>query len=196
MNIEKAIRNFELRGYTVKHFATGAEATDYMAAQIKGRTVGIGGSKTVEQLGLFDKLKDSNSVYWHWKVPGPETIEKANAADVYISSANAMTESGEILNIDGRGNRLAGQVYGSKQVYIVAGTNKLCPDFESALYRARNVAAVQNCKRFENNNPCKLDDKCHDCRMDSRICRALLVLWGPMMGMSTEIILIDEELGM
>lgn len=196
MNIEKAIKNFKLRGYTVKHFATGTEAADYMAAQIKGRTVGIGGSKTVEQLGLFDRLKDSNSVYWHWKVPGPETIEKANAADVYISSANAMTESGEILNIDGRGNRLAGQVYGSKQVYIVAGTNKLCPDFESALYRARNVAAVQNCKRFENNNPCKLDDKCHDCRMDSRICRALLVLWGPMMGMSTEIILIDEELGM
>ena len=140
--------------------------------------------------------QESNSVYWHWKTPGPETIEKANAADVYISSANAMTENGEILNIDGRGNRLAGQVYGSKKVYIVAGTNKLCPDFESALYRARNVAAVQNCRRFENNNPCKLDDKCHDCRMDSRICRALLVLWGPMMGMSTEIILIDEELGM
>lgn len=196
MNIEKAIRNFELRGYTVKHFATGTEAADYMAEQIKGCTVGIGGSKTVEQLGLFDKLKGSNSVYWHWKVPGPETIKKANAADVYISSANAMTENGEILNIDGRGNRLAGQVYGDKRVYIVAGTNKLCPDFESALYRARNVAAVQNCKRFENNNPCKLDDKCHDCRMDSRICRALLVLWGPMMGMSTEIILIDEELGM
>lgn len=196
MNVEKAIRNLELRGYTVRHFASGAEAVDYMTAEIKGCTVGIGGSKTAEQLGLFEKLSDSNSVYWHWKVPGPETIEKANAAQVYISSANAMTEDGEILNIDGRGNRLAGQVYGNKKLYIVAGTNKLCPDFESALYRARNIAAVKNCKRFENNNPCKIDDKCHDCRMDGRICRALLVLWAPMMGMSTEVILIDEELGM
>lgn len=196
MNIEKTIKNLKLRGYSVSHFATGAEAADYLVGQIKNCTVGIGGCKTAEQLGLFERLSDRNSVYWHWKVPGAETIAKANGADVYISSANAMTEDGEILNIDGRGNRLAGQVYGDKRLYIVAGTNKICPDFDSALYRARNVAAVQNCKRFDNNNPCKIDDKCHDCRMDSRICRALLVLWGPMMGMSTEVVLIDEELGM
>ena len=196
MNIEKAIKSLELRGYSVKHFATGAQAADYLAQQIRGCTVGIGGSKTAEQLGLFEKLSEANSVYWHWKVPGPETIEKANAADVNISRANAMTENGEILNIDGKGNRLAGQVYGNKRLYIVAGTNKLCPDFDSALYRARNVAAVQNCRRFENNNPCKTDNKCHDCRMASRICRALLVLWGPMMGMSAEVVLIDEALGM
>ena len=101
MNIEKAIKSLELRGYSVKHFATGAQAADYLAQQIRGCTVGIGGSKTAEQLGLFEKLSEANSVYWHWKVPGPETIEKANAADVYISGANAMTEDGEILNIDG-----------------------------------------------------------------------------------------------
>ena len=69
MNIDKAVRNLELRGYAVKRFATGAEAADYMTAQIRGCTVGIGGSKTVEQLGLFDRLSEANSVYWHWKVP-------------------------------------------------------------------------------------------------------------------------------
>lgn len=196
MNVEKTIKNLKLRGYSVRRFETGAQAAEYLTGRIKGSTVGIGGSRTVEQLGLFEKLRESNSVYWHWKVPGAATIKKANEAAVYISGANAISEAGEILNIDGRGNRLAGQVYGDKQVYIIAGTNKICPDFESALYRARNVAAVKNCRRFENNNPCKIDDKCHDCRMDSRICRALLVLWGPMMGMSTEVILIDEELGM
>ena len=58
------------------------------------------------------------------------------------------------------------------------------------------MAAVQNCKRFESKTPCKLDDKCHDCRSKDRICRALLVLWGPMMGMEAEVLLIDEELGM
>ena len=196
MNIEKAIKNFELRGYSVRHFATGAEAADYLAGQVQDTTVGIGGCKTAEQLGLYERLSEHNQVFWHWREPGMETLQKANAAAVYITGANAMSEDGEILNIDGRGNRLAGQVFGNKKLYVVAGVNKLCPDFASALERARNVAAVQNCRRFEAKTPCKLDDRCHDCRSTDRICRALLVLWGPVMGMEAEVILIDEDLGM
>ena len=196
MDVEKTIRNLKLRGYSVRHFATGEEAAAYLDAQIDGTTVGIGGCMTAKELGLYDRLAAHNEVFWHWIVPGQETIEKANAAAVYISSANAMTEGGEILNIDGNGNRLAGQVYGRKRLFIVAGTNKICPDFESALSRARNVAATRNALRFESKKtPCKLDGKCHDCRSADRICNALLVLWAPMGGMTSEIILIDEELG-
>lgn len=196
MNLEKTIKNLELRHFKVKYFATAQEAADYLCGAIKDTSVGIGGSKTVDQLGIYDRLCENNAVYWHWKTPGSATLEKANASKVYISSANAISEDGEILNIDGRGNRLAGQVFGEKKVYIVAGTNKICPDFNAALYRARNTAAVENGKRFPNNNPCKIDGKCHDCRMESRICNALLVLWGPMMEMETEVVLIGEELGM
>ena len=196
MDVEKTIRNLKLRGYSVRHFATGAEAADYLSEQIRDTSVGIGGCMTAKELGLYDRLSQHNEVFWHWIAPGPETIAKANAAAVYISSANAMTEDGEILNIDGNGNRLAGQVYGQKRLYIVAGTNKICPDFESALARARNVAATRNARRFEaKKTPCKLDGKCHDCRSADRICNALLVLWAPMGGMQSEIILIDEELG-
>lgn len=196
MNIEATIKNLERRGFTVKHFSTGAGAADYLCAEIKDTQVGIGGSKTADQLGLYEKLGKNNTVYWHWKTPGMETLEKANSAPVYISSANAIAETGEILNIDGRGNRLAAQVFGDKRLFIVAGTNKICPDFDSALFRARNVAATTNNLRFDNSNPCRLDGKCHDCRMLSRICNALLVHWGPMMGMTTQVVLIDEELGM
>lgn len=196
MNIEKAIRNLKLRGFAVQHFATGEEAAAYLCSAIHDTEVGIGGCKTADQLGLYEKLSEHNTVHWHWRVPGMETLQKANAAPVYITSANAISEDGEILNIDGRGNRLAGQVFGNKKLYIVAGVNKLCPDFAAALERARNVAAVQNCKRFPAQTPCKLDDRCHDCRSADRICRALLVLWAPMMGMEAEVILIDEELGM
>lgn len=196
MNIEKAMHQLKLRGFGVQHFATGEEAAAYLCDAIRDTEVGIGGCKTAEQLGLFEKLSQHNTVHWHWRVPGMETLAKANAAPVYITSANAISEDGEILNIDGKGNRLAGQVFGNKKLYIVAGTNKLCPDFSSALERARNVAAVQNCKRFNGNTPCKIDDRCHDCRSADRICRALLVLWAPMMGMEAEVILIDEELGM
>ena len=196
MDIKKTIKSLELRGFPVKFFATGEEAAAYLCSEIKDTTVGIGGSKTAEQLGLFDKLSENNTVYWHWRTPGHETLIKENEAAVFISSANAIAETGEILNIDGRGNRLAGQVFGKKKTYIVSGTNKICPDFESALFRARNVAAVENVKRFPFDVPCKIDGKCHDCRSPQRACNALLVLWGPMMDMDMEIVLIDEELGM
>ena len=195
MDIEKTLKNLKLRGFAVQHFATGGEAAAYLCAQIRDTTVGIGGSKTADQLGLYEKLSENNTVYWHWRVPGWETLEKANHAAVYITSANAMTEGGEILNIDGRGNRLAGQVFGRKKVYYVVGSNKICPDFESALQRAHGTAAVENCKRFPNKPPCQIDEKCHDCRSADRICRALLVTWMPMMDMETEVILIDEAYG-
>ena len=195
MNTEKAIRSLELRGYTVKHFATGAEAADYLCAAVHDTSVGIGGSMTVQQLGLYERLSGNNEVFWHWKTPGSETLDKANHAAVYLTSVNAMTEQGELLNIDGRGNRLAGQVFGRKKVYFIVGVNKLCPDFDAALYRARNTAAVTNCKRFPHKPPCQIDDQCHDCRSPERICRALLVMWAPMMEMECEVILIDEALG-
>ena len=113
-----------------------------------------------------------------------------------VSGANAISEDGEIFSIDGRGNRVASQLFGHKKVYIVSSVSKICPDFDSALYRARNTAAVENVKRFPYETPCKIDGKCHDCRSPQRVCNALVVLWGPMMGMETEVVLIDEELGM
>ena len=197
MDMGKTARRLEERGFIVRRFDTGAEAAAYLTAEIRNTSVGIGGSKTADQLGLYEKLCEHNTVYWHWRVPGWETLEKANAAPVYISGANAVAESGEILNIDGNGNRLAAQVFGKKTVYILVGRNKLCPDFDSALRRAREVAATQNVRRFpDKKTPCQLDGRCHDCRSADRICRALLVLWAPMFGMHTEVLLIDENLGM
>lgn len=195
MDIEKTIKNLKARGFAVAYFDTGAEAAAYIAGQVHNSSIGIGGSKTAEAIGLYDALAGDNEVYWHWRVPGGETIKKALAADYFISGANAISEDGEILNIDGNGNRVAGTLYGHKKVFIVSGTNKIAPDFTSALDRARNVASVKNCARFDVKNPCKLDGKCHDCRSPQRICRALTVLWAPMQNMETEVVLIGEELG-
>lgn len=195
MNVEKTIKNLEFRGFAVSRFSTSAEAADYIVSSVSGTEIGIGGSQTVEALNIYDRLAASNTVHWHWKVPGPDTIKAANSAPVYISSANALSEDGEILNIDGNGNRLAAEAFGRKKVYIVVGTNKITPDFASALSRARNTAAVKNAARFKKNTPCAVDGKCHDCRSPERICHGLLVLWGPMNGMEVEVIIIDEELG-
>lgn len=196
MNIEKTIKNLEARHFKVQHFANGQDAAAYICGQVQNTTVGIGGSQTVKQLGLYEELSKNNEVFWHWITPSKETRDKANAAAVYISSANAISEDGDIVNIDGNGNRVAAELYGQKKVFIVAGTNKIADDFNAAIYRARNVAATANAARFDRKLPCKIDGKCHDCRSPERICNALVVLWGPVGGIETEVVLIDEELGM
>lgn len=191
--VEQALRQ---RDYTVHVFTTGAEAADYLNGAIDGVSVGIGGSVTVQQLGLYDRLAEHNQVYWHWQ-GGPEQRAHAAGADVYLTSANGLAETGEILNIDGAGNRVASTLYGHKKVYFVIGANKLAPTRDEALWRARNIAAPRNAQRLGKKTPCAVNgDKCYDCKSPDRICRGLVELWGPMMGMETEVILINEDLGM
>lgn len=191
--VEQALRQ---RGYTVRVFETGGAAADYLNSAIDGVSVGIGGSVTVQQLGLYDRLAEHNRVYWHWQ-GGPEQRAKAAEADVYLTSANGLAETGEILNIDGTGNRVASTLYGHKKVYFVIGANKLAPTRDEALWRARNIAAPRNAQRLGKKTPCAVKgDKCYDCKSPDRICRGLVELWGPMMGMETEVILIGEDLGM
>lgn len=194
MNIEKTVKNLELRGFDVKRFATGAQAAEYLKGACAGHTVGFGGSKTLDQMGIFDMLPEGTA-FWHWRVPGNETYDKAAHADLYLSSANAITESGEIVSVDGRGNRIANQVFGHKKVFIVTSVSKIVEDLNAAIDRSRGTVAIENGKRFPNNPPCKLDGKCHDCRSPEKFCRAMTVLWAPMMGMETEVVLIDEKLG-
>ena len=201
MDLEKTIQALKGRGFAVSRFATKEEAADYLAGAIRDTTVGMGGSKTLDQLGIYDRLAEHNEVFWHWRVPGVETLNKALMAQTYLSSANAISEDGQIINIDGRGNRLAAQVYGpGKDVYIVAGVNKIEPDFDAALHRARNTAAEQNMARFAGSQPCQSEKgagKCWDCRAKDRGCNALLVLWGKLFDMQkNEVVLVEEALGL
>ncbi len=197
MDIEKLKKNLEGRGFTFKYFETGAEAADYLAGRLEGKTVGIGGSKTVESIGLYEKLEGrAADTAWHWKTEPNEARARAAKAEAYVSSANGIAETGEIINIDGAGNRVASNLYGHKELYIVAGVNKVCPDFEQALWRARNVAAPLNARRFGKKTPCVTGElKCYDCRSPERICRGASVLMEPMMGTPAEVIIINEELG-
>ena len=96
MDIEKTIRALTGRGFAVQHFATGREAADYLDGAIDGTTVGIGGSKTIDQIGLYDRLTKHNTVWWHWRTPGFDTLDHALTAPVYLSSANAITADGQI----------------------------------------------------------------------------------------------------
>lgn len=197
-NIAKLTENLEKHGFTVSYYETGAEATAAIAAAVNGKTVGIGGSKTVEALGLFEALKDRNSVSWHWKQTSPDANDVSARAQVYLCSANGVAETGEIINIDGTGNRIAATQYGREKVYIIIGVNKIAPDFESALWRARNIAAPLNAKRLERKTPCALSPemKCYDCDSPERICKGLSVFYRKLNGVQDcEVVIINEELG-
>lgn len=198
--VETLIKNLKELGYEVSFFDTATQAAIYMNQKIDGKTIGFGGSVSLDQMGLYDSLGSHNTVYWHNGVADKKANEemkrKAASADIYISSVNAIAETGEIVNIDGLCNRVSAIFYGHEKVYLVIGTNKIEKDYDKALYRARNIAAPLNAKRLGRNTPCaKNADRCYDCKSPDRICKGLSVLWGKPIAADFEIILIDEKLG-
>lgn len=189
--------NLEKHGFTVHRFPTGEAAARYIDSALDGRTIGIGGSMTVKELGLYDLLSAHNEVHWHWAEEGPAARESAMGAQVYLCSANALSETGEIINIDGVGNRLAGTLYGHEEVWFLVGVNKIAPDEAAALHRARNVASPLNNRRTGKRTPCTVNcERCYDCESPDRGCAALLILWRKPSGIKrAHVVLIEEELG-
>ncbi len=198
MDTERTIKNLEKNGFAVRYFKTGAEAAEYLLSQLHGRTIGFGGSVTLKQLDLYDRLRADNEVYWHSMCRTQETLDRAAQAQVYLTSANAIAGTGEIVNIDGTGNRVASMLYGHEALYIVSGINKITPDLPSAIDRARNIASPLNARRLGRKTPCALTEpmRCHDCASPDRICCGFCVLARPVFGIGhTEVILIGETLG-
>ncbi len=193
-DFEKLTKNLEQRGFQVSRFATAREAAAYLDSQISGTTVAFGGSMTLKELDLYPILSRHNRVIWHWE---GGTLEEAMGTEVYITSANGLAETGEIINIDGTGNRVAATIYGHKRVYFVVGSNKIAPDYDAALWRARNIASPKNAQRLGKKTPCAVNgDRCYDCQSPERICRALSVLWEKPGGAErVEVVLVDESLG-
>ena len=196
-DLEKTGKNLEGRGFRVHRFASGTEAAEFLVQTLHGTSIGIGGSVTIDTLGVYDRLCESNEVFWHWKNHAPETRERAGKAETYLCSANGVSENGEIVNIDGFGNRVAGTIYGPERVFLVVGRNKIAPDLTGAIDRARNIAAPLNARRLNRHTPCAVGEpRCHDCRSPARICKGFCVLTRPMGGVGrTEVLLIGETLG-
>lgn len=196
-DLEKTGKNLERRGFRVHRFASGAEAADYLVQTLHGTSIGIGGSVTIDTLGVYDRLCESNEVFWHWKNHAPETRERAGKAETYLCSANGVSENGEIVNIDGFGNRVAGTIYGPERVFLVVGRNKIAPDLTGAIDRARNIAAPLNARRLNRHTPCAVGEpRCRDCRSPEKICGVMTVFFMPPTSIKEfHVILVDEDLG-
>ena len=196
----KVAENLKKLGYQVSVFDTKEQAADYLCGEIKDTTVGFGGSITLQDMGLYDRLQETNKVAWHmYPAEGQNKDELrmlARNTDVYLTSANGLAETGEIINIDGAGNRVSESIFGHKKVYFVIGKNKLAEDYDKALWRARNIAGPKNAQRLNRKTPCAAKgDRCYNCSSPDRICKVLSVFWGAPMGADCEVVLIKEDLG-
>lgn len=197
MNYEKLKQNFEKHGFHTTYFETKEEAADYLGTVIKGETVGIGGCMTAQEMKLDQILAKENTVIWHWLEPGEETRRRAREATVYLCSANGVSETGELVNIDGTGNRVSMTLFGPEKTYFLVGVNKIAKDLNGALERAKNIAAPKNSIRFQKKTPCTVpgEEYCHDCNSPDRICRATVILERPCSGMRVEVVFINQQLG-
>ena len=192
--------NLLAKGYDAIIFEDHHEAIKFINKHIDDETVGIAGSMTIQAMDLFTKLSKHNTVYWHEHALKNMSVmdirRKAIQCDVYISSVNAISISGEIVNIDHTGNRVAGISFGPKDIYLVIGKNKLCSTLTEAIKRARNIAAPLNAQRLNRNTPCSIHaDKCHNCKSDDRICRILSIFLEKPAGANYHILLINEDMG-
>ncbi len=176
-------------------------AKKYVCSLIgNGKKIGVGGSQTIRSMGLLEDLKQQNNeIITHTKDMDYETrIQiwlKAQNADFYLASPQAVTYNGEIIFIDAYGNRVSACIYGPKKVILLFGYNKIAKDIESGIWRARNIAAVTNNIRLQRKNPCVSTAICEDCNSNLRICNVLTILYKKPTYTEYEILIINDVLG-
>lgn len=199
MDFTALARNLKSRDFIPVIHATLADAAAAILDMIPAdASVGIGGSMSVEESGLYPALLASGrKVYWHWKTPDNdgEVRALALASDVYLSGTNAITEDGVLINTDGNANRVVGQFYGPGTVHILVGRNKVTADIAEGLRRVREVACPLNARRLKLDTPCARTGKCHNCRSKQTMCRVTTLLEGPVGSRTVYVHLIDEEVG-
>ena len=197
----KVIKNLARRNIEAFYCPTSREPVDKLLEMIpQGSSVTWGGSMSIRDIGIPAALADAGKyeVYDRDKAPdraaATEIYLKAFSCDYYLSSANAITEDGVIVNIDGTGNRVAAITFGPRNVIFVIGMNKLTQNVDAALARARSLAAPVNTARFDIQTPCKLDGVCHNCLSDDCICNYIHYLRHSPKG-KHKVILVGESIG-
>lgn len=197
----KAVLALTRRGFEVHHFATAEEAGRFILSDIApGATVGIGGSMTIQDMGLAERLIETgHRVFWHWlpHEDRPALFAQAAQADVYLASANAITSDGQIVNIDGTGNRVAALTHGPRCVMLVVGQNKLVDGgIPAAIARIKQEACPPNARRLQKQTPCALTGRCNEALCGAeRMCNVTGILAHPTGGRRTVVALVDQSLG-
>lgn len=167
----------------------------------EGETVAVGGSMTLFETKIIDYLRNGNYNFLDRYKEGltrkeiKEVYRKSFFADSYLVSTNALTENGELYNVDGNGNRVAAMIYGPDKVIVIAGINKIVKNVDEAVNRTKNIAAPANAKRLNRNTPCTKIGYCMDCKSSDRICNEYTLIKRQGVKGRIKVIIVNEELG-
>lgn len=200
--VKRTIENLEknnMEGYYVEDEKELIEKISELIHE--GDTVSVGGSMTLFETGVIDFLRCGKYNFLDRYEDGltrediKEVYRKSFFADAYFTSSNAITENGELYNVDGNGNRVAAMIYGPDKVIVVAGVNKIVKDLDDAIKRNREIAAPANTKRLNRKTPCKEMGYCTDCNSPERICNDYVVIKKQAEKGRIKVIFVEKELG-
>ena len=195
---QKVIKGLQSRNMS-GYYAESREEALRLALELipEGSTATMGGGVSVHEIGLVDALKQGN-----YKFIDRDAYEDKRAAmllaydaDVFLASANAITEDGVLVNIDGNANRVSAIAHGPKKVILIVGMNKVCDDVDGAMKRARNVAAPTNAQRFGLSTPCAKTGSCMNCKSPDTICCQFLITRFSRHTGRIHVILVNDSLG-
>jgi L-lactate utilization protein LutB len=201
--VGKVLENLKKNEMEALYFHSAEQAKGEVLRRISpGAKVGVGGSVTLREMGLLDALRErGHEVYDHWKEglskEDREAVVKNHPrADFFLTSTNALTMDGKLINVDATGNRVASMIFGPEKVIVVAGINKIVKTLNQGLARLRKIASPQNCRRRKDPTPCAQDLICHNCDTPARICRVTTIIEKRPWGIKEfTVILVGEELG-
>jgi L-lactate utilization protein LutB len=199
---KRASEALKKNGFDARYVSTGAEALELIARFVTpGMTVGFGGSMSCKEIGAPEKVRSLGAAVLDHGAPGIDEKKKLEirraqlTCDLFLSGSNAVTLDGEIVNVDGAGNRVAALAFGPKKTVVVVGANKIVRDLEEAYDRIETRAAPMNNRRLERPNPCVKAGTCQDCAGETRICRIYQVLRRRPMYSDFTVIVVGEPLG-
>jgi L-lactate utilization protein LutB len=200
--LTKTIESLRKNGFKVEYFPNRKALIQRIRGVIKDyESIGIGGSQTLLELGIISLLeKEKKNILYHG-FPRLSFEEKAKirikqlTCDLFLSSANAITEKGQIVNTDAIGNRVCAMVFGPKKILIVAGINKIVKNLEEAMKHIKRIAAPLNAKRLNLNTPCAKTGVCVDCESEERICRITVIMEKRPKYSDIEVFVVGEKLG-
>ncbi len=199
---QRLVRNLQARHFDAWYCATKEDALAKALELIpEGSAVGWGGAMSAQQIGLLDAIRAGHYTAYDRDVltdPAEKLamMRKCFDADFFLTGANALSLDGQMVNIDGNGNRVGMIVYGPKHILVVAGMNKVCDTLDAAIQRARTVAAPMNQQRFcQPGNPCTATGACADCKSETSICNQILITRNCRPAGRIQFILVGEDLG-
>ena len=196
------VEELKKKGFFALYTDTKEEALEEVLKIIpEGATVGIPGSITIREIGVLDKLKEKgHTVFHHWdtSLSSEEKLKMRKeelVSDIFLTSSNALTFDGMLVNIDASGNRVSGMAWGNNKIIFVVGINKITFNIESAIQRIRDKATPPNAIRLKIDTPCSHTGHCLNCDSPKRLCRALLILERATIGRESHVIIVGQKLG-